>query len=164
MTLKEFVLHQMAEARREMIEAVKGLSPGELSSMDPAGHWPVAWVMEHCTLNADFFLHVHMTGKYVLEHEDRYKGWPMKEPEPGDIYPDAEKLIERWTILWDAVIPEFSRLEESVFSEKLHGREPLIESCLRVINHVNAHLRSIWCILGEKRIDSKFPEQQKWLA
>jgi len=164
MTLNKYILHQMAEAKREMVEAIKGLPSNVLSSHEPAGHWPIAWIVQHCCLNADFFLHHHMTGKFILEHEDRFKGWPLKEPKTEDQYPVAEKLIERWSTVWDGVMAEFSKLDEAKLSEKLHGREPLIDSCLRVINHANAHLRGIWCILGERRVDAKFPEQQTWLA
>lgn len=162
--MKEFILHQMAEAKREMIEAIRDLPPGVLSSLEPAKHWPIAWIVQHCCFNVDFFLHVHMTGKYCLEHEARFKGWPLREPEAADEYPPPEKLIERWSAVWDAVVAEFSRQEEPSLAEKVHGREPLVESCLRVINHANSHLRAVWCLLGEQRIDAKFPEQQTWLA
>jgi len=164
MQLKEYIIHQMSEAKREMIEAVKDLPADAVSSMKPGGHWPIGWIVQHCCQNADFFLYEHMTGKSVLEHDERYRGWPLKEPKPEDIYPSSEKLIERWSAVWDAVIAEFRKLDESSISEKLHGREPLAESCLRVINHANSHLRAIWCLLGEQRVDSKYPEQQTWLA
>ena len=48
--------------------------------------------------------------------------------------------------------------------QKSYGKEPYIQSILRVINHTNSHLRSLWCILGERRVDHKFAEQQNWLA
>ena len=165
MTLKEYVLHQLREIKREMLAAIRDLSPDDLTSHQPCGHWPIAWIVQHCCGNVDGFLHRHLAGIAFLEHDRRFYSRPMIEPRPGDDYPDLATLIERWSTLMDAVVALF----ESMPSEKLqeqseHAKEPLVQSCLRVINHTNVHLRNIWCILGERRVDSKWAEQQTWLA
>ena len=66
----------------------------------------------------------------------------------------------------DAAIAAFEAMPEARLQEPGHApiQEPLVESCLRVINHQNVHLRNIWCILGERRVDEKWAEQQTWLA
>ena len=165
MTLREYILHQLREAKREMLVAIEGLASEDLTSHEPCGHWPIAWIVQHCCGNVDGFLHRAVTGQPVLEHEDRYRKRPLAEPQPGDTYPELSELAARWTTLWDAVLPLMETLDEEAFqSQPEHGVEPLVESCLRVINHTNVHLRNIWTILGERRVDDKFAEQQTWLA
>ncbi len=165
MTLKEYILHQMREAKREMLAALEGLSAEDLTSHEPCGHWPIAWIVQHCCGNMDAFLHRPLTGRAFLEHEERYHKWPMVEPQPGDAYPGLPELVERWTSLWDAVLPLMEALDEQdIQMQSEHALEPLVQSCLRVINHTNAHLRNIWTILGERRVDHKYAEQQTWLA
>ena len=165
MTLKEYILHQLREARREMLVALEGLTPEDLTSFEPCGHWPIAWIVQHCCGNIDGFLHRAVTGRPVLEHEDRYRKRPLAEPQPGDAYPELPELVERWTSVWDAVLALMEVLgEQELQAQSEHAVEPLVQSCLRVINHTNTHLRNIWTILGERRVDHKFAEQQTWLA
>ncbi len=167
MTLQEYILHQLREMKREMLEAVAGFSEEDVRSHEPGDHNPVAWMVQHCCVNVDFLIHRGLTGEFFLEHEDRFLAWPLPEPSPGDRYPPLAELKERWITLMDAAVaalqaaPE-DRLQEA--SRSADPAEPLVESCLRVINHQNAHLRQIWCIVGRKRIDQKWPRQETWLA
>ena len=165
MTLKEYILHQTREARREMLIAVEGLSGEDLSSLEPGGHWPVAWIVQHCCQNVDRFLYSAIEGRNSLDQNRRFSGRPDQEPRPGDEYPPPEELAGKWSGLLDSVIAGLEKLPDEKLQETPDGgKEPLVESFLRVINHTNAHLRAIWCILGQRRIDSKFPEQKTWLA
>ena len=165
MTLKEYILHQVGEARREMLAAVEDLSVDDLTSLEPVGHWPVAWIFQHCCQNVDRFLYAGIEGTNSLEQDRRFSGRPDREPGPGDKYPSLEELKERWAGLLDAVIRGLKKMPDDKLQETpAGGKEPLVESFLRVINHTNAHLRAIWCIIGERGIDGKFPEQKTWLA
>ncbi len=166
MTLKDYIMHQMCEIKREMLAAIEGLTDDEIQSFEPCGHWPIAWIVQHCCGIADSFVYKHITGKAILEHDVERIAWPFRmEPKPGDIYPPLSVLMHRWSTVMDASIEELERLDDDKLQDKFFNHnEPIAESCLRVINHTNAHLRNIWCILGEKRIDYKWAEQQTWLA
>lgn len=166
MTLKSYILHQMREIKREVLAAITDLSDDDLQSFEPCGHWPIAWIVQHCCGIIDSFIYKHITGKAFLIHDVEKIAWPFKvEPKPEDIYPSSIILIERWSTLLEASIAMLEHLDEEKYQDKFYNHdEPISESCLRVINHTNAHLRNIWCILGEKHIDSKWSEQQTWLA
>ena len=165
--LKTYVLHQLREIKREMLKAVEGLSQDDLTSHEPGDHSPIAWIVQHCCVNIDFFVHKGITGQLHLDHDERFLTWPLTDPKPGDAYPSAAELADRWRGICDAagkalegIPPE--RLQQP--SRSSDPSEPLVESCLRVINHQNVHLRQIWCILGRRRVDEKWPTQETWLA
>lgn len=167
MTLKEYILHQLREMKREMLVAVEGLSEEDLTSHEPGNHSPIAWIVQHCSVNVDFFIHKGITGEFCLEHENKFRASPLIDPRPGHEYPPPSELVGRWTGLLDASTLALEaitneRLQEP--SRSSNPPEPLVQSCLRVINHQNAHLRQIWCILGRRRVDEKWPVQQTWLA
>lgn len=166
-TLKGYILHQLREMKREMLAAVEGLSEEDLTSHEPGGHSPIAWIVQHCCSNVDFFIHRGSTGQFFLQHDRRFLTWPLIDPKPGDEYPPPAELVERWSSLWDAATAALEALPEERLqqpSRSANPPEPLVESCLRVVNHSNAHLRQIWCILGRRRVDGKYPTQQTWLA
>ncbi len=49
MTTQEYILHQFGEMKREMLVATEGLSEADMTSHEPGGHVPVAWIPAHCT-------------------------------------------------------------------------------------------------------------------
>jgi len=165
--LKDYILHQVQEIKREMLTAIDGLSQEDLASHQPGAHSPIAWIVEHCLSNMDLFVHQGVTGRLAIDHEHRFMAWPIIDPKPGDPYPSLDELKARWTKVMDACAGALESLEEADLqrrSKSARPPEPLVESCLRVINHHNAHLRQIWCILGRRRMDHKFPDQETWLA
>ena len=163
MTFNEYVLHQLREMRRELLTAVEGLNAEDLTSFDPAGHWPVAWIAEHCTEVADKFLCKPTRGEMLLTYAPHVANWTEQAPVASDIYPPLTELEQRWIQVCDAAM-QFVESADDDQLQKEYGIEPYINSILRVVNHTNSHLRSLWCILGERRIDSKFAEQQSFLA
>jgi hypothetical protein len=149
-----------------MLVAIEGISRDDLEYLEPE-HGPIAWIVQHCCANVDFFIHRGITGGFCLEHEHRFRAWPLIEPQPGDLYPPLPQLIERWTRLLYTSIQVFDGLSEERLQEPSRSSdppEPLVESCLRVINHSNAHIRQIWCILGKRQAKGKWPVQETWLA
>ncbi len=160
--LKLFITYQLREMKRELSDAIAGLSEEDMSSHEPCGHWPVAWIAEHCSDVADRFLYHPVKERFFLEHDPVIDNWAKQPPEPGYQYPSKDRINERWETLCDAVlgVVDVLSLEDL---QKSFGKEPYVESCLRVINHTNVHLRSLWCVLGERRIDEKFPEQAPWM-
>lgn len=163
MTFREYMLHQLREMRRELLTATEGLSGDDLTSFEPVGHWPVAWISEHCAEVADRFLYKSVHEGYLLSYAPHVENWQQQEPKPGDPYPSAEEMRTRWQQVCDAIIEYVERAPEETL-QGTYGIEPYVQSILRVINHTNSHLRSLWCILGERRVDDKFAEQQSFLA
>jgi hypothetical protein len=163
MTFKEYMLHQLREMRRELLTATTGLEGEDLTSFEPAGHWPVAWITEHCTEVADKFLYKPLHGKSLLEYPPHIGAWTKREPKPGDEYPELDEMQSRWCRVCDTAIGFVEGASDEEI-QKQYGAEPYVNSILRVVNHTNSHLRSLWCILGERRVDGKWAEQQSFLA
>ena len=165
MTLSVYIVHQLRELRREVLAAVDGLSQDDICSHDPGDHWPIAWILQHLSLNVDRFLYSPHSGSLLLDHEENMLARPRVEPKPGDPYPLKSELTRKWNTIMDAAVDVIESLDDAGLNgTPPNGREPVVESCLRVINHTNAHLRAVWCILGQRRIDEKYPEQDTWLA
>lgn len=163
MTFKEYILHQLREMKRELLTATGEVTGEDLISFEPAGHWPVAWIAEHCTEVADKFLYRPVHDGYLLSYDAHVENWTKQEPKPGDSYPSLNEIHERWTKVCDAVVSYVESASDEEM-QNTYGIEPYITSVLRIINHTNSHLRSLWCILGERRVDTKFAEQQSFLA
>ena len=167
MTLKEYVLHQLREMKREMLESIDGMDAAALAFDDSASHSPAAWVVQHACANVDYFLHKGLTGRFAIDHEPRYLSRPLIGPEPGDEYPSPEELVDRWRSVCEAAIGALDNATEARLQEPtrvVQPEEALVESCLRVINHQNAHMRQIWCLRGLQGEKNKYPHQQTWLA
>ncbi len=163
MTFKEYVLHQLREMRRELLIALEDVSEENMLSFEPAGHWPIAWIAEHVTATADRFLVAPIHGEPLLEYHDQVARWPKRPPQPGDEYQTPSAIVDRWKQVCDWICNHVESIGESALQES-PGPEPYIHSVLRIINHTNSHLRSLWCILGQKRVYDKWPEQQPFLA
>lgn len=163
MTFREYMLHQLREMRRELLTATENVTGDDLTSFEPVGHWPVAWITEHCTEVADKFLYKPMHGGYLHEYAEQVEHWTSREPAQGDSYPDATEMRDRWAAICDEIVGFVEGASDDEL-QKQYGNEPYVTSILRVINHTNSHLRSLWCILGERRVDHKWAEQQSFLA
>ena len=109
------------------------------------------------------FLWESVKGQGFHAYEEQVARWTKIEPKPGDPYPAPAEISRRWGDLCDAIFGLVEALSEDEL-QKSYGPEPYVTSILRVVNHTNSHLRSLWCILGERRVDHKFAEQQTWLA
>ena len=167
MTLKQCICHQLREMKRELLKALDGLSAEDVTSHDPGGHSPVAWIVQHCCANVDFFIHKGVSGEFAVEHEQRYLSWPIVEPKAGDAYPSPAELAERWVTICDAGISAIKALTDQQLQEggkSTDPPEPLIESCMRVVNHQNVHIRQIWQIRGLRALATTSPTQETWLA
>jgi hypothetical protein len=112
---------------------------------------------------ADKFLWAPVKGRGFHSYADHVANWPKREPRPGDAYPSPTEIRARWSDLCDEIVTLVESFSEEDL-QRTYGNEPYINSILRVINHTNSHLRSLWCILGERRVDQKWAEQQSFLA
>lgn len=164
MTFKEYTLHQLREMKREILTASEGLAEEDLTSFDPVGHWPIAWIVEHCTEVADGKLYRAIHGERLHAYANHVLSWHKNEPQPDQPYPNLEEIHRRWKEVCDAVISDLESATDEDIQENHHGSIPYINNILLVINHTNSHLRSLWCILGERRVDTKWAVQQDYLA
>ena len=167
MTLKQYIPHQLREMQREMATAIRGLSPEHLQTCLPGKKNHIAWIVQHCCANVDIWLCRPTTGDFAIEHTDRFISWPVSPPEDGEQFPNAEILLDRWTCVTDTGIAVIASLDETQLSKpgQAFAKEPVVQSCLRVLNHQNAHLRQIWTMLGDFGLsDTHWPSQGTWLA
>jgi hypothetical protein len=163
MTYKDYILHQLREMKRELLTATEDVPEEDLTSFEPVGHWPIAWITEHCTEIADKLLIASRTGSPLLSYEDQVENWTSREPQPGDPYPPLSEMQERWAQVCDEAVSYVESVEEERLQETA-GSKPFIDNILLAVNHTNSHLRSLWCILGERRVDHKWAQQQNYLA
>lgn len=163
MTFKKYVLHQLREMRRELLTALEDV-PGEaMTSFEPVGHWPIAWIAEHCTEVAEKLLVVPVKGERLLSYEEQVADWPNREPKPGDTYPAKAEIESRWKQVCDEIVSFVEGLSDDDL-QKSWGDNPYAQNILLAVNHTNSHLRSLWCELGQKRLDNKWAVQQNYLA
>ena len=163
MTFKEFVNHQLCEMKRELLTAIEGVDEKAMTSFGPVNHWPVAWIAEHCPQIADAVLYKPVKGTQMHEYADQVQNWTTREPVDGDRYPDRQQIASRWETLCDWIIDHTRSLEESELQNTENG-QAYLENILLAVNHTNSHLRSLWCLLGQLRLDDKWAEQQSYKA
>ena len=163
MTFKEYVIHQLREMQRELLVALSDVPREDMVSFEPQGHWPVAWIVEHCTNIADIFLYAPIHRATLHEYTEHVRSWQKRSPQKDDEYPSTEAMKDRWATLCAAVLAFVEEASDDDL-QRQYGREPYIQSILRVINHTNSHLRSLWCTLGARRVDHKWAEQGAFLA
>ena len=166
MTLKEYILGEMDDVRATLLVAIDGLSEEDLTSMEPCGHWPVAWIAMHLAAAMDSFVNFELTGKFAMEHDPRVAKFPFPDPQPGDEYPPLETLVANWNIVMDKVEENIAGLDDEAF-DKCGGHLPFENwnhpfglVVMWMVKHHHQHLRMLWTILGERRVDGKWDE--KW--
>jgi uncharacterized damage-inducible protein DinB len=165
--LKRVILHQLREMQREMALAISGLSSEHLEARLPGRRNSIAWIVQHCCANVDIWLHRSTMGEFAIQHTDRFITWPVSPPEEGESFPDANTLLDRWARATEAGISAIASLDDSqlLVPGQALGKEAMVQSCLRVLNHQNAHLRQIWMMLGSLGLsDAHWPSQGTWLA
>ena len=163
MNFKTYVTHQLCEMKRELLTTVDGLDQKTLASFGPVNHWPAAWIAEHCTQIADALLYRPIHGSQMHEYADQVQNWTSREPAPGDSYPPLSEIKTRWSDLCDWVIEHVKATDEASLQDA-SGDTAYLENILLAVNHTNSHLRSLWCLLGQQRVDQKWAEQQSYLA
>jgi 3-methyladenine DNA glycosylase AlkD len=166
MNIKQLVLNQLWEQKYEMLQALVGLEINEIRTKGKGNHWPIGWIVEHCICVMDLMINKHITGNWCLTHKESLMRWPLLEPDDTYIYYSSDDLQRKWINSLEITINNINSADESDFqnySPTGYGKETLLESCLRVINHNNAHLRNIWCQIGLVGNISKWPEQGIWM-
>jgi hypothetical protein len=163
MEFKTYVVHQLCEMKRELLNALEGLDKETLASFGPADHWPAAWIAEHCTQIADALLYKSVEETQMHEYADQVQNWTTREPVPGDSYPEPDEIKQRWSMLCDWIISHAEGMSPSQMQDASSGKAYL-ENILLAVNHTNSHLRSLWCLLGQLQENEKWAEQQSYLA
>jgi hypothetical protein len=164
MTLNEYVLKELADMKQTLITALEDLPEKDLVSMEPCGHWPIAWIAMHLSSGLDMFINYELTGKMTVEHEARMQAWPLVVPTPEDTWPSLETLLGNWNKVMDKAMENVAALGEDGM-QKVGGHlsaygfnQPIIELIQMMVSHHHTHMRNLWCILGERRVDTKWDE------
>jgi|GEM_PF-5621738 len=166
MTLNEYTLEELKDMKQTLLTAIEGLKEEDLTSMEPCGHWPIAWIAMHLTNAIDTFINFELTGATTVEHEERMKQWPFPEPKPGDTWPTLDTLVRNWTLVMDKALENVAALGEEGM-QKVGGHlqfenwnHPISTVIRWMVMHHHIHMRHLWCILGERRVDDKWDEPQ----
>ncbi|MCD4829186.1 MAG: DinB family protein [Candidatus Cloacimonetes bacterium] len=166
MTLQEYILGELKDVRQTLLFALDGLKEDDLTSMEPCGHWPIAWIAMHLAAAMDKFVNFEITGEYTIEHAKNMLEWPFTEPEPDDKYPSHDELVENWNKVMDMAIYNIGWLDEEGM-QKCGGHieienwdHPIVKVVQWMIVHHHQHMRMLWTILGERRVDDKWDETE----
>ena len=164
MTLQEYILNEMKDMKRTLLFALDGLSREDLTSMEPAGHWPVAWIAMHLAAAMDTFVNFELTGQYTIEHDKRVSAWPFPEITPEDKWPQLSEIVSNWQKVMDKVNENIAALDDAGL-QKVGGHlkfenwnYPISHVINWMVMHHHQHMRMLWTILGERRVDDKWDE------
>lgn len=164
-TLKEYILCQMREMKREMLTALSGLNQSDLAFTGPGNELPIGWVVQHCMCVIDTMLVYHISGKKLLRYPPGIDKYPIDPPPPNYAAPLVVDLENEWLNLMDHAIALLRSVDdEQLQSQSATGIEPLVESCLRSINHTNSHIRAIWCLIVQMGKTDRWPSQPSWMT
>ena len=166
MTTKQYILNQFWEMKYEMLQALAGLTSDEINSRGDCNHWPIGWIVSHCMIVLDNVINRHISGSYSYEHDENISKWPLVVPTKNRHFQDSLVFQEKWLNLINMTINNLTSISDADLQNTSStgvDNEPLVESCLRAINHANAHLRNIWCFVGQMKIKTKWPEQGIWM-
>ncbi len=166
MTRKEILVFQLRECRNEIANALDGLTAEQFAEQALPGRNHVGWIVCHCMNNFDFFLHQRQTGESMLGGA-RYEPFAAHgRTPPGDDNPapDFTDLTRAADEVFRACIEVIAGLLDDAFGEKppyWHHEtfESTAGTCVRVINHSNAHLRQIWLLRGVMDAPDPWPVQ-----
>ncbi len=164
MTLKDFILCQLRELKREVLNTMTGISQQDLCKVSPFSPHPIGWLILHCMSVIDYTIVRHVTGQQLFHYPTKLSKYPIDPPIQDEEMPNLNTLRANWTGLLSHTIRCLIQLDDQKLSQQSStGIEPLVQSCLRAINHTNTHLRGIWCILTHAVTDSRWPTQPTWM-
>lgn len=163
MTRKEILVFQLREIRNEFADALADLTQEQYARRHIEGRNPIGWIVCHCLMNFDFFIHQRQTSRSLLadgkyESFRKYASNPPTEQNP---VPDFTGLTGAVDEIFSMCIKLIEALDEDAFDNPApywHHRnfESVAGNCVRVINHSNAHLRQIWMLRGS------FGDKEHW--
>ena len=148
-----------------MLQALSGISSNQIKK-SLKGHWPIGWHVQHCMYVIDFIISRHISGAFEIEHYEMLK---TRQIEPTSVewhYPSSIGLQVNWVLLLDSILLKLDKVKSeqlAKFSQTGYRNEPLVEGFLRIINHTNAHLRSIWSLISILEGGLRLPEQGIWM-
>ena len=166
MTRKEILVFQLRECRNEIANALDGLTVEQFAEQAIPGRNPIGWIVCHCMNNFDLFLHRGHTGTFILRDVgfDAFADYGSKPPRDDNPAPDFTDLTRAADEVFRACIEVIAGLPDDAFGEKppyWHHEtfESTAGTCVRVINHSNAHLRQIWLLRGVMGAPDPWPVQ-----
>jgi hypothetical protein len=164
MTFNDYIVSELREVKRSLTAAIEGLSREDFISMEPCGHWPVAWITMHLMSAMDTYVSFELTGEFTVSHEERMMKWPFDPPKPGDPWPELQTLLDDWGKVMDKAIENVTALSDEGL-QKVGGHltdrgvnHPISMVIHWMVLHHEIHMRHLWCILGERRVDDKWDE------
>ena len=162
MKRKETLLFMLDEVRNELANALEDLTQEQLAARPLEGQNPIGWIVCHCMRNASFFLHEARTGAALLSELPRgpgYDRYARADPDDANLAPDLSEAIADLDCVYALAIARLRDLDEEAFDQpasfwQRERPETVASSCVRVINHSNAHIREIWLLrwaLGDRQ-------------
>ena len=148
----------LQEALVALEESFHDLSDERLRAKPLAGRHNIATLVGHLVMSMDMYGAHLASGKMALDHEPRFDIWKFSEEQLRDQQadlPSREQLLQRLRQLRQAALdyvqsaPQADLRSDRNLPEwyKARGRTQ-IDSVLRLVGHVQAHVRQIWFYRG----------------
>ena len=157
-TLKGAVDALLDEALIALEESFHDLTDRQIHGKPLAGRHNIATLVGHLLMSMDMYAAHLAAGKMTMEHEPRFDIWTFSEEQLRDRQgnlPTKDELLRRLRTLRDAALAYVkSAGETDLLSNrnlpdwyKARGRTQM-DSILRLIGHVQAHVRQVWLYRG----------------
>ena len=170
-TLKGALEMLLEEALTALEESFHDLSDAQVQAKPLAGRHNIATLVGHLLMSMDMYAAHLAAGRMAMDHEPRFDIWKFSEEQLRDQQgnlPTKEELLGRLRVLRDAALAYVRSAGEADLLSPRNlpdwyaqlGRTQ-IDSILRLIGHVQAHVRQIWLyrgVMGLKDADG-WPQQ-----
>lgn len=157
-TLKGALELQLDEALTGLEESFHDLSDEQLWSKPLPGRHNIATLVGHLVMSMDLYGAHPATGGMTMQHEDRFDIWRFSEADlrdKQDNLPATAEMLRRFRTLREAVVgyvrsaPDKDLLSQRNVPGWWRDRGATqLDAQMRLIGHVQAHVRQIWLMRG----------------
>lgn len=170
-TLKEAIHIGLDEALTALEESLRGLTDEQLWAFPLPDRHNITTIAMHAIENLDHYACAFQTGRWALQHEDRFDMWqhsPAEVRSRMTALPARDDLLNRIRAIREAAMPALEQAaEQDLLGARhvdAHWRElsrTSADAYMRTIFHTMAHVRQICFMRGILGLSDKegWPEQ-----
>ncbi len=157
-TLKGAIRIGLDEAPTALEESLHGLTDAQLWAFPLPDRHNITTIAMHAIENLDHYVCAFQTGRWTLEHEDRFDMWQHSPAAVRSLMvglPSCRDLVKRIGAIREAAMPALDKATELDLLGPRHadrrwtdlGRTSA-DAYMRTICHTMAHVRQIWLLRG----------------
>jgi len=157
-TLKGALELLLDEALTALAESFHDLSDEQLWAKPLAGRHNIATLVGHLLMSMDLYGAHPAAGRMMMQHEERFDIWRFSEADlrdKQDSLPTTADMLGRFRTLREAVVGYVRRATENDLLSQdrvpdwwRDGGHTQLDALMRLIGHIQAHVRQIWLYRG----------------